>query len=91
MILPITIIGNPVLRKKAEPVAKDYPNLKELIDNMFETMRKSEGVGLAAPQIGLSLRLFVVDASPMTDDVFPVMYIPFPAIMQYLNRSSFPE
>ena len=68
MILPITIIGNPVLRKKAEPVSKDYPNLKELIDNMFETMRKSEGVGLAAPQVGLPLRLFVVDASPMTDD-----------------------
>ncbi|MCQ2973567.1 MAG: peptide deformylase [Bacteroidales bacterium] len=68
MILPITIIGNPVLRKKAELVSKDFPNLKELIDNMFETMKKSDGVGLAAPQIGLSLRLFVVDASPMTDD-----------------------
>ena len=68
MILPITIIGNAVLRKKADPVPKDYPNLKELVENMFETMRKSEGVGLAAPQVGLSLRLFVIDASPMTDD-----------------------
>ena len=68
MILPITIIGNAVLRKKADPVSKDYPELKEMIANMFETMRKSEGVGLAAPQVGVSLRLFVIDASPMTDD-----------------------
>ena len=68
MILPISIIGTSVLRKKAEEVTPDYPGLKELIDNMFETMYKSDGVGLAAPQVGESLRLFVVDAAPMTDD-----------------------
>lgn len=68
MILPINIIGTSVLRKKAELVTKDYPGLKELIDNMFETMYKTEGVGLAAPQVGYSLRIFVVDASEMTDD-----------------------
>ncbi len=68
MILPITIIGNSVLRKKAVEITKDYPDLKKLISDMFETMRKSEGVGLAAPQVGLAIRLFVVDASPMTDD-----------------------
>ena len=61
MILPITIIGNAVLRKKADPVSKDYPELKELIANMFETMRKSEGVGLAAPQGGVLRRVCVVE------------------------------
>ncbi len=68
MILPISIIGTAVLRKKAETINKDYPELKQLIDNMFETMYKTEGVGLAAPQVGLAIRLFVVDAAPMTDD-----------------------
>ena len=68
MILPISIIGTAVLRKKAEEVKADYPGLKELIDNMFDTMYKSEGVGLAAPQVGHSIRLFVVDAAAMTDD-----------------------
>lgn len=68
MILPVTIIGNSVLRKKAESVSPDYPYLKELISDMFETMRKCDGVGLAAPQVGHAIRLFVVDASPMVDD-----------------------
>lgn len=53
MILPIYVYGQPVLRKVAEDIAPDYPNLKELIENMFETMDHAEGVGLAAPQIGL--------------------------------------
>ncbi|MCR5453713.1 MAG: peptide deformylase, partial [Bacteroidales bacterium] len=57
MILPISIIGTSVLRKKAETVSKDYPDLQKLIDDMFETMYKTEGVGLAAPQVGHSLRL----------------------------------
>jgi len=68
MILPISIIGTSVLRKKAEVVTKDYPDLKQLIDDMFETMYKTDGVGLAAPQVGHSIRLFVCDAAPMTDD-----------------------
>jgi peptide deformylase len=68
MILPIIAYGDPVLKKKAEPITKDYQNLKELITNMFETMYKSSGVGLAAPQIGLSIRLFIVDGSPFDDD-----------------------
>ena len=68
MILPISIIGTSVLRKKAETVTKDYPDLQKLIDDMFETMYKTEGVGLAAPQVGHSIRLFVCDAAPMTDD-----------------------
>lgn len=68
MILPIVAYGDPVLRKVAEPIEKDYPELEQLIDNMWETMYKASGVGLAAPQIGLPIRLFVVDASPFADD-----------------------
>lgn len=70
MILPIYLYGQQVLRKEAEDVPKDYPELKELVANMFETMYHADGVGLAAPQIGLSLRLFVVDGNVMADD-FP--------------------
>ena len=68
MILPMYLYGQPVLRKVAEPIEKDYPELQTLIDNMFETMYKSEGVGLAAPQIGLGIRVVVIDASPMADE-----------------------
>jgi len=68
MILPITIYGNPVLRKKTEKIDKDYPNLQELIANMFETMYAADGVGLAAPQIDKTIRLFIIDASPMAED-----------------------
>lgn len=68
MILPIVAYGNPVLNKKADPISPDYPGLKELISNMFETMYSAQGVGLAAPQIGKSIRLFVIDASPFADD-----------------------
>ena len=57
MILPIYIYGNPVLRKEAEDIDSDYPELQTLIDNMFETLAASEGIGLAAPQIGLDLSL----------------------------------
>lgn len=70
MIYPITIYGNPVLRKKAIEIDKEYPKLQEFIDNMFETMYSSEGVGLAAPQINKSIRLFIIDAEPMSED-FP--------------------
>ena len=68
MILPIVAYGSPVLKKKAIEISKDYPNLEELIDNMFETMYNANGVGLAAPQIGLSIRLFVIDAKPFSQD-----------------------
>ena len=64
MILPIYAFGDPVLKKIAEPISKDYPNLVELIDNMFETMHNANGLGLAAPQVGLSIRLFLVDGMP---------------------------
>lgn len=68
MILPIVAYGDPILKREAEEIEQDYPFLKELIDNMFETMYKAEGVGLAAPQIGKSIRLFIVDASPFEED-----------------------
>jgi peptide deformylase len=67
MILPIYTYGQPVLRKKAETVDRDYPDLKRLIGNMFETMYNAEGIGLAAPQIGLSIRLLVIDADSVSD------------------------
>ena len=68
MILPIVAYGDPVLRKETEAITKDYPKLDELIGNMFETMYDARGVGLAAPQIGEAIRLFVVDATPFEDD-----------------------
>jgi len=68
MILPMYLYGQSVLRKVAEPIDKDYPELQMLIDNMFETMYKSDGVGLAAPQIGLGIRVVVIDASPMAEE-----------------------
>lgn len=68
MILPVTVYGDPLLRKTAKPISKDYPELDKLISDMFETMYHSDGVGLAAPQIGLSLKLFVIDASPMAEE-----------------------
>ena len=68
MLLPIVAYGDPVLKRKAQPIDKDYPKLDELIKNMWETMYNAHGVGLAAPQIGLSIRLFVIDASPFAED-----------------------
>ena len=68
MILPIRAYGDTVLRKKAHDITPDYPELKELIDNMFETMNAAHGIGLAAPQIGLDIRLFIVDVTPLADD-----------------------
>jgi peptide deformylase len=68
MILPMYIFGQSVLRKSAETISSDYPNLKELISNMFETLRKADGVGLAAPQVGLPIRLAVIDLDVISDD-----------------------
>jgi peptide deformylase len=67
MILPIYAFGSPVLRKKGENITPEYPQLKELLDNMYETMYNSHGIGLAAPQIGLPIRIFIVDGSPIED------------------------
>ena len=68
MILPIVAYGDPVLRKAGKEIDADYPELEKLIANMKETMYNASGVGLAAPQIGKSLRLFLIDASPFADD-----------------------
>ena len=68
MILPIVAYGDPVLRKVGVDIDKDYPNLTELIANMKETMYNAQGVGLAAPQIGKAIRLFIVDTSPFAQD-----------------------
>jgi peptide deformylase len=68
MILPIVAYGDPVLKKEAEEIDKDFPNLNELIKDMFETMYHAKGVGLAAPQIGKSIRLFIVDGAPFADE-----------------------
>lgn len=68
MTLPIIAYGDPVLRKVGDEIDKDYPKLKELISNMWETMYNASGVGLAAPQIGLPIRLFLVDTTPFSED-----------------------
>ena len=68
MVLPIVAYGDPVLRKVGKDIDRDYPNLEELIANMYETMYNAYGVGLAAPQIGLPIRIFLVDTSPFAED-----------------------
>ncbi|WP_350290793.1 peptide deformylase [uncultured Croceitalea sp.] len=68
MILPIIAYGDPVLRRKATDITKAYPKLKELLVNMWETMYNANGVGLAAPQIGLPIRVFLVDTTPFSED-----------------------
>ena len=67
MILPIVAYGDPVLKKVADEIDANYDSLNELIANMFETMYHAQGVGLAAPQIGKSIRLFIVDGAPFLD------------------------
>ena len=67
MILPIVGYGDPVLRKVCVDISVDYPNLKEFITNMYETMYNAYGVGLAAPQVGETIRLFVIDTEPFSD------------------------
>ncbi|QXV66195.1 peptide deformylase [Mucilaginibacter sp. 21P] len=69
MKYPIVAYGDPVLRRKATAIeADEYPHIKELVENMYETMYGARGVGLAAPQVGMSMRLFVVDATPFDDE-----------------------
>lgn len=68
MILPITVYGHPVLRKRAVEIDKSYEGLDQLIDNMWDTMYKADGVGLAAPQVNKGIRLIVIDATPFGED-----------------------
>lgn len=68
MVLPIYLYGQQVLRKEAQPVPADYPELEQLAQDMFQTMEKANGVGLAAPQVGLALQMFVVDGSGLVED-----------------------
>jgi peptide deformylase len=68
MKLPIIAYGDPVLKKVAQEISPDYPDFKQLLADMFETMYHAHGVGLAAPQVGLSIRLFIIDASPFEED-----------------------
>lgn len=68
MVYPIVVYGSPMLRKVAVEIDKDYKDLQKLINDMYETMEASDGIGLAAPQIGKSVRIFVIDASPMAED-----------------------
>ena len=68
MILPIVAYGTPVLKKKGKDITPEYPAFEQLLENMWETMYEANGVGLAAPQVGIAIRLFIVDASPFADD-----------------------
>ncbi len=71
MVLPIYVYGWPLLRRKSEDITPDYPDLQQLIADMFETMYQADGCGLAAPQIGKNIRLIVVDGAPMADEENP--------------------
>jgi peptide deformylase len=68
MTYPIVIYGHPMLRKVAVEISKDYPGFNQMIEDLFETMYHSEGMGLAAPQIGKSVRIFVIDGTPVAED-----------------------
>jgi peptide deformylase len=69
MVLPIIVYGDPILRKMGQEIDKNYEGLEQLIKDMFETMYKARGVGLAAHQVGKAIRLFVVDTAPFTEPV----------------------
>jgi len=68
MILPIVVHGHPALKRKAQEIDKDYPNLDNIISDMFETMHTASGVGLASPQVNLSIWLFIVDSTPYAEE-----------------------
>ena len=95
MILPIIGYGHPTLRKTAQPIDKSYPNLKELVANMYETMYAADGVGLAAPQIDLSIRLVVIGFRPYdekTDTYGPVAEqhtLINPEILEYIGEKEY--
>jgi len=90
MILPIYVYGQPVLRKVAEDITPDYPNLKELIANMFETMVHADGVGLAAPQIGLPIRVVTITLDPLSEDYpeFKEGCLSLPGIHETVKRGN---
>ena len=95
MIYPIVVYGNAVLRKVAEPITPDYPQLPTLLEDMFKTLKKSDGVGLAAPQIGLPIQLFLVDLSILADDepsyaTFKKLFIN-PEILEFSEESETAE
>ena len=69
MILPIYIYGQPVLRKVAEDITSDYPELEQLIADMWETLAESDGIGLAAPQVGKPIRVVIIDLDPLSEDM----------------------
>ncbi len=68
MIYPIVVYGHPILKKVAADIEQDYPDMDNLIEDLYETMYRSEGLGLAAPQIGKSIRIFVIDGEPVAED-----------------------
>ncbi|MCL4118552.1 UNVERIFIED_CONTAM: hypothetical protein GTU68_057851 [Idotea baltica] len=91
MVLPIVAYGDPVLRKVGVEIDKDYSNLEELIENMKVTMKNARGVGLAAPQIGKAIRLFIVDTSPFSDDGFKKVFINAKITKEEGNEWAFSE
>ena len=86
MILPITLYGNPVLRRETQDVEMSKEELAELIANMFETMYSANGVGLAAPQVGMSLRLFVIDSDRRVNHLLNILV---PANLQLFHQPFF--
>jgi peptide deformylase len=68
MVYPVAVYGHPVLRKVAKDITPDHEGLSEIIENMWETMYRSDGIGLAAPQINKSIRIFVIDGTPLEED-----------------------
>ena len=96
MILPIYAYGHPVLKRVAEDITPDYPELKKLIEDMWETMYLADGVGIAAPQVGHGIRLFVIDTHPKEDDEEeekeekePLKYVPMKKV--FINAQKVEE
>lgn len=88
--LKIITYGHPTLRQKAKPVTRFDESLRELADAMFEAMRKADGIGLAAPQVGKSLAMFVVDISPIEKDHAPMTFVN-PEITEYIGSCAYNE
>lgn len=86
MILPIYTYGQPVLRQVAEDIGQDYPELPKLIQDMWDTLAKSDGIGLAAPQVGLSIRLIVIDLTPLAEDMPQYAYFRRTYINPYIEE-----
>jgi peptide deformylase len=91
MVLPIYAYGQPVLKKKAEAITADYPDLSELLRDMWETMYHADGVGLAAPQIGKSIRLFVIDTNEIDRKGDPNIETDQPVKSVFINAEMIEE